>query len=97
MAKKPLSEEQREKLRAYKRQWDREHREMRLEQQRTRYWANPEKARAVINKRSKKRYWADPEKGRKKSRVASKTLYWADPEKAREKARARYWAAKGKK
>jgi hypothetical protein len=50
MAKKPLSEEQRQRKREYGLQWDRDHREERNKRKRERYWADPEKGRA--------KYWA---------------------------------------
>ena len=52
-----------------------------------RYWANPEKARAVSREKRRRRYWADPERFRAKDRERAVRLYWADPEKARRAAR----------
>jgi hypothetical protein len=89
MAKKPLSKQQRERMRAYHRQWERDHRDERNKQQRERYWADPEKAREAVAERQRKLYWKDPEKARAR--------YWANREKAREKARAKYRAAKAGK
>jgi hypothetical protein len=82
MAKMPLSEEQRARMRAHNRQWQREHRDERNKQQRERYWADPEKAREAVAKRARDQYWANPEKARERSRA---------------KARARRRAAKAKK
>jgi hypothetical protein len=82
MARKPLTEKQREKMRAYHRKWQREHLEERNKQQRERYWADPEKAREAVAERARDQYWANPEKARERSRA---------------KARARRRAAKAKK